>query len=133
MSDEKARYRVLELSFIDSRLVQPGEEIEYDGHPGDNLQPLNDAAEQALDYYVNVAEPERIRKLIEANSTPGTSAFADPAAFAEALAKATAAQGADINKQISEGIAAAFALFFPQGLNKPPVQPAPAAPAGDLT
>lgn len=45
--EETARYRVLELSFIGLRLVHKGEEIEYDGNPSDNLEPLNAAARAA--------------------------------------------------------------------------------------
>jgi len=36
-----ARFKVLETSYIDGRLVQPGETISYDGHHGPNLQPLD--------------------------------------------------------------------------------------------
>lgn len=36
-----ARYRVLEKSFINNRLVQPGEEIDYDGEASANLQRLD--------------------------------------------------------------------------------------------
>lgn len=130
------KYRVLELSFINERLVQPGEQIEFSGDPGPNLEPLDADAVAARDYYINVKEPERIRKMIEANATPGSTALANPEEFAKLLAKANAEANAEIiSKQISEGIAAAFALMFPNGLNKPPAQPAqPAAdPGADLT
>lgn len=33
-----AKYRVLETSFIDNKLVQPGDEIEYDGEASANLE-----------------------------------------------------------------------------------------------
>lgn len=36
------KYRVLEVSFIDNHLRQPGEVIEYDGLPSGNLEPLCD-------------------------------------------------------------------------------------------
>ena len=42
--NEEALYRVRELSYIDNRLVDAGEEVTYDGLPGTNLEPLNDAA-----------------------------------------------------------------------------------------
>lgn len=41
------RYRVNQLSYIGDQLVQEGGEIEYDGVPGDNLDPLDKAAEKA--------------------------------------------------------------------------------------
>lgn len=44
MSEEKAKYRVLRLSFIGNQLLEEGAEVEYDGEPGTNLHPLNDAA-----------------------------------------------------------------------------------------
>ena len=33
-------YRVLETSFINGRLVQAGEKVEFDGKPGANLEPI---------------------------------------------------------------------------------------------
>lgn len=42
-----ARYRVLEKSFINNRLVQPGEEIDYDGEASANLQRLGAGLEEA--------------------------------------------------------------------------------------
>ena len=35
------RYRVLEKSFIGNRLVQTGEEIDYEGEASSNLEPLD--------------------------------------------------------------------------------------------
>jgi hypothetical protein len=42
-----ASYRVLELSFINNSLQQPGAEVEYDGEPGKNLEPLDRQAKVA--------------------------------------------------------------------------------------
>jgi hypothetical protein len=36
-----AKYRVMEKSFINNALVEEGTEIEFDGEPGPNLQPLS--------------------------------------------------------------------------------------------
>lgn len=129
------KYRVLEMSFIDARLIPAGEEIEFAGDPGPNLEPLDDEAREAQRVYVEVKEPARLKKLAE---TVGAGGISDQEAFAKALAKANAEANADvIAKQVAEGIAAAFAQFFPNGLNKPPAAPAaaPAAPeaGGDLT
>ncbi|HHS9706501.1 TPA: hypothetical protein ACTW9I_000690 [Raoultella planticola] len=47
MSGEKARYRVLRLSYLNKNLWPEGSEVEYDGEPGSALEPLNDAAKEA--------------------------------------------------------------------------------------
>lgn len=47
MSQEKAKYRILRLSFIGNQLLDEGAEVEYDGEPGTALEPLNDAAKAA--------------------------------------------------------------------------------------
>jgi hypothetical protein len=36
-----ARYRVLEKSFINNRIVEEGDEVEYEGKAGSNLEPLD--------------------------------------------------------------------------------------------
>lgn len=41
------RYRVLETSYIGERIVEAGAEVEYDGRPGKNLEPIDKAAEKA--------------------------------------------------------------------------------------
>jgi len=43
-----AKYEVLSLSFIDNRLVQPGDTIDFDGEPGTNLKPIDKAAQKAV-------------------------------------------------------------------------------------
>lgn len=53
-----ARYKVLIKSFINDQLVEPGAEIEYDGEPGEALEPLDDAAKAA----VAAAEERRATK-----------------------------------------------------------------------
>lgn len=35
------KYIATELSFINDRLVQPGEEVEYDGEASENLVPVD--------------------------------------------------------------------------------------------
>lgn len=42
-----AKYRVLEKSFIGNSLVEAGAEIEYEGLPSANLEPLDKAADKA--------------------------------------------------------------------------------------
>lgn len=41
------RYRVLETSYIGDRIVNAGDEINFDGVPGKSLEPADDAARKA--------------------------------------------------------------------------------------
>lgn len=54
-----AQYKVLELSFIGSRLVKPGEVVELNfengGYPGPNLEPLEKPAERKSDPIADLA------------------------------------------------------------------------------
>ncbi|MFS7884318.1 hypothetical protein ACEPPC_20375 [Cronobacter malonaticus] len=59
MAQEKAKYRILRLSFIGNQLLDEGAEIEYDGEPGSALQPLNDAAKAAKKKAEQKAEQKR--------------------------------------------------------------------------
>lgn len=38
-----ARYKVLATSFIEGRIVEEGEEVEFDHDPGHNLEPIDGA------------------------------------------------------------------------------------------
>lgn len=40
-NDKAPWYRVTATSFINNALLQPGDEVQYDGEPGDNLEPIN--------------------------------------------------------------------------------------------
>jgi hypothetical protein len=42
-----AQYRVLEVSFIDNSVRQPGDIVEFDGAPSTNLEPVDSAAKKA--------------------------------------------------------------------------------------
>lgn len=46
-----ARYRATEQSYIDDKLVQAGEEVDYAGPPGYNLEPVNDIAKRMAKKY----------------------------------------------------------------------------------
>ncbi len=43
-----ARYKVLEKSFIDNKLYEAGEEVEYAGAPAANLEALDVDAKKAV-------------------------------------------------------------------------------------
>lgn len=47
MSEVKAKYRILRLSYIGNQLLEEGQEVEYEGKPGSALEPINDAAKEA--------------------------------------------------------------------------------------
>lgn len=61
-----ARYRVLERSYINDRLVEAGEEVEFDGLPAHNLEPLDKAAKAAAAKAPRVedAAPGELKELI---------------------------------------------------------------------
>jgi hypothetical protein len=78
-----AKYRITELSFIDNRLVQAGEEIETNATPANHWEPLDKKAEKDRKAFdadeVERTEAARIaaeeRFLLEnpANLTPATA------------------------------------------------------------
>lgn len=51
-----ARYKVLEKSYIGNRLEEAGAEVDYDTEPGENLEPLDEAAHEAVAAKVAAAE-----------------------------------------------------------------------------
>jgi hypothetical protein len=89
------RYRVLEKSFIIDRIVEAGEEVEYGGWPGHNLEPLDAAAREKKREYDEEINPARIAKLRAENPTPGGVEQEHLAKLiGEAVALAMAAQNA---------------------------------------
>lgn len=44
---EVARYKVLRRSYINSQILEEGEEVDYAGKPGSALEPINEAAKLA--------------------------------------------------------------------------------------
>lgn len=57
MTQEKAKYRILRQSFIGNRLLNEGDEVDYEGEPGSALEPLNDAARKAKGKVEGKSEP----------------------------------------------------------------------------
>jgi hypothetical protein len=43
------KYRVITMSFIDDKLIEEGAVIEFDGQPGFNLEPADEAAQAVVD------------------------------------------------------------------------------------
>lgn len=97
---KQPKYRVLELSLIGQALVQPGAEIDnYDGLPGGNLLPLNDAA-KAKFAEVEALEPARVAAM---EKTYGDkNPFSNAEAFAKAIADAIQLANADLRRDMEE-------------------------------
>ncbi|EOY5443415.1 hypothetical protein ACP6PU_003807 [Cronobacter dublinensis] len=70
MAQEKAKYRILRLSFIGNQLLDEGAEIEYDGEPGSALEPLNDAAKSAKKKAEQKAEQKRGKSIAADGPAP---------------------------------------------------------------
>lgn len=49
-----ARYRVVELSYFNERLVEPGEEVEFTGIAGRNLELIGDEEEARAEILVSL-------------------------------------------------------------------------------
>jgi hypothetical protein len=86
------RYKVLEKSYINNRIVEAGEEVDYDGLPSGNLEPLDKAGQKAAAEY-ETSNAERVATMIAQNApTPSVDAQAIAAAVAEGVATGLAQQ-----------------------------------------
>ncbi len=56
--EELPRYRLLQEAFFAPDMLPAGAEISYDGVPGDHLEPLNEAADLAMETWYNSEVPE---------------------------------------------------------------------------
>lgn len=108
------KYIVKELSLVGNELFQAGATCEYAGLPAENLEPTDDEGRARYQGYLD-SNDARVKKMIADNAT---SAVGDPAAFAEAMAKAQQDQSAIIGAAVAAGIAEAFARLFPNGLQQ---------------
>lgn len=106
------KYRVKELSLIGNELFQAGAEVEYDGLPAENLEPLDDEGKAKYQEYLASNEARKQ----EQRAMYSESQVGDPAAFAVALAKHSEQQTTVIATAVAEAVAAAFARLFPDGL-----------------
>lgn len=89
------KYRVLEKSLIGNQIVEAGEEVEYDGLPSGNLEPLCDEG-RAKAEEAKLASRKSLDQLISDYKPPSGT---DPVAFAGAIAKAiTDAMAANAGK-----------------------------------
>lgn len=101
MAEQKrspVKYRARETSLIDNKLVQPGEVVEYDGLPSDNLEPL-DAEGEARAAEFRKSDRERQERQAADNKE---SAVGDPEKFAAALSKEIARQQQESDARIEQ-------------------------------
>lgn len=78
------RYRVLEKSLIGNQIFEPGTEVDYDGLPSGNLEPLDDAG-RAKALEAVAASKASLDKMIQDYQPP---TGIDPEKFAASIAKA---------------------------------------------
>lgn len=55
---EVPEYQVVQRSFFEPNILEPGTRILYEGTPGNHLQPLNDAARAKMDEFYEAEFPE---------------------------------------------------------------------------
>jgi hypothetical protein len=78
------KYRVKEQSLIGNELFQAGAEVDYDGLPAENLEPLCDEGKAKYQEYLQ-SNADRVRKMRLENDV---SAVGDPSVFADAVSAA---------------------------------------------
>jgi len=100
------------LSLIGNELFQAGAEVDYDGLPAENLEPLDDEGRAKYQEYLD-SNAARVKQMALDNPQSGVGY---PAAFVAALSKSQAEQAAVIGTAVAEAVAAAFARLFPDGL-----------------
>lgn len=77
------KYRVLQKSFIGNRIVEEGEEVDYDGEPSDNLVPIDKAAKKVVESIdADAAAAESAERLAAAANTGNPAGVVDADAAA---------------------------------------------------
>lgn len=99
-----------------SRIFQAGEEIDYDGLPGRNLQAIDDEGKVKQAEYNDSLEKLRSDRLRD--FPPESQAAAE--AFAKMLAEERAKDKDAMAATVATAVAQALAQAFPNGFNKPP-------------
>lgn len=92
------KYRVKEKSLIGNALHEAGAEVEYDGLPAENLEPLCDEGRARYQQYLE-SNSERVKKMVAANQE---SAVGDPTKFATQFAQALAEERAEHAAQMAK-------------------------------
>lgn len=72
-----AQYRVKTKSFVNNGIREEGEIVDYDGIPGDNLEPMDKPAEKAVKAAAAVNNDDVIRQHFAANAGDPDLAPAD--------------------------------------------------------
>ncbi|MBA5726911.1 hypothetical protein [Bombella mellum] len=90
-----ARYRVIQNSFINGHFLTVGEEVDYAGIPGFNLEPLDDEARSAKEKAGKLARRDVTSRAFQEDLTrpDGAPPQTDEPAADEKSGKKTAAKG----------------------------------------
>ena len=96
-SSQPVKYRVKEKSLIGNAIHEAGAEVEYDGLPADNLEPLCDIGRARAAEYEE-SNKQRVATMIATNQE---SDVGDPAVFAAAFAKQLAEERAEHAAQMA--------------------------------
>lgn len=92
------KYRLKEQSLIGNQIHPAGAEVEYDGLPAENLEPLCDEGRSRYAEYLE-SNKARVANLIASNQESGVG---DPTKFAEQFAKVLAEQQAEHAAQMAK-------------------------------
>lgn len=68
------KYRVLEKSLIGNSIVEAGEEVDYDGLPSANLEPLDDEGRAKFEEAKQVAAANQARLIADTGAADPTTA-----------------------------------------------------------
>lgn len=116
---QPVNYIVKEKSLIGNEMFEAGQTVAYDGLPAENLIPTDDEGRARYQEYLD-SNKARVAAMIEQNK----DGVGDPATF---MAAFSAQQREDNHARdermagmIGQGIAAALAQFFPQGIQSAP-------------
>lgn len=132
---QPVNYIVKEKSLVGNELFEAGQTVAYDGLPAENLIPTCDEGRARYQEYLD-SNKQRVTTMIDQNK----DGVGDPAAFMAALLTQQKADSderdAKMASMIGQGIAQAFAAFFPNGIQvaapAPVVEPVAAVVAAPV-
>ena len=81
-----ARYRVLETTFMNGRILKEGDEVDYEGEPGSNLEPIDKLAQTVVAKLAKTPTPalNLAAQVRQHAATRGARPDAEPRAVAAA-------------------------------------------------
>lgn len=102
--DSKVSYKVLEKSLIGNEIFEAGQTVEWDGHPGTNMEPTCDEGRARLQKTLELNRENREKIARDYAPVAGLTPDDFMKAFRKELAESQASQA----QVIAEAIAAAF-------------------------